>query len=266
MNKERIYGIAGTVAVHLVVLLVFLYTFLTYPPKGWQDMSQIDEQEIVFEPLEELYAAGDFVRTGDVPDQVIQPDEPAPSNVTNNEPTQVSRDAVNAGQAARQPKVTTAKHESPAKVKEEPKGPTKEELEQERKRQEAKQQQQTRKNVAEATAKAFGGGKGKGTSGDVAGNSKDGNVTGTPGNGLSGRSLEHWTSVKGKKLGTIAVRVRVDSNGNVVSASYSAAGSSGTVAGDQAMRNACVQRSRECRFSVLEGSPVQSGTITWVFK
>ena len=55
-------------------------------------MPQIDEQEIVFEPLEELYAAGDLASTGDVPDQVIQPDEPAPSNVTNNEPTQVSRE------------------------------------------------------------------------------------------------------------------------------------------------------------------------------
>ena len=172
----------------------------------------------------------------------------------------------NNGEAAQQPKVTTSERPSPAQVKKEKKGPTKEELQRERELQEAKKQQQAKKTVADATARAFGGDKGKGTPGAAEGQSETGAVTGTPGNGLRGRTLESWTSVHGKKLGSIAIKVKVDAQGRVTSATYSATGSSGTVAADAAMRQACIAKSKECRFSVLEGSPVQTGTITWVFK
>ena len=60
--------------------------------------------------------------------------------------------------------------------------------------------------------------------------------------------------------------MKVDSQGRVVNATYNAARSSGTVSADENMRRQCVARSKECRFSVLEGSPVQSGTITWTIK
>ena len=266
LTKDRIYAIAGTVIFHLIVLLAIIFTCLTYPPAGWKELPPQPSEEIVFEPVEDLYASGEFVRTGDIADPVAPVDEPAPSDVTADVPTQDAPDLENHGEAATPPKVTTSERPSPAKVKKEPKGPTKEELEKERQRQEAKKQQQTKKNVAQATAKAFGGGKGKGTPGAAEGSGSKGNVVGTPGNGLAGRTIEHFTSVRGKKLGTIAVRVKVDSQGRVTSASYYAAKSSGTAAGDPQMRQACVQRSRECRFSVLEGSPVQTGIITWVFE
>ena len=47
--------------------------------------------------------------------------------------------------------------------------------------------------MAEVTTRAFGGGgKGKSTPGSVEGNSTTtGNVTGTPGNGVKGRTLEN---------------------------------------------------------------------------
>lgn len=267
MTKDRIYAIAGTVIFHLLVLLTFLFSYLTYPPAGWDEWPPEPSQEIVFEPVEELYATGEFVRTGDVTDPVTPVDEPAPSDVTRDVPTQDAPDTRNAGEAGTQPKVNTSEQPSPAKVQKEKEGPTKEELEQERRRQEAQKQQQAKQNVAKATEKAFGGSKGKSTPGATEGNNPTGTaVTGTPGNGLAGRTLEKWTTVHGKKLGTIAVRVKVDAQGRVTSATYSASGSSGTVAGDQAMRQACIQRSKECRFSVVEGSAVQTGTITWVFK
>ena len=266
VRSDKIYAIAGTVLFHLIVLLTFLFSYLTYPPAGMDEWPPVPEQEIIMDEIEDLYATGEFVRTGDIPEPAAPVDKPAPSDVTVPEPTQDAPDLQNAGEAAQQPKVVTSERPSPAKVKKEKKGPTKEEIQKEKERQEAKRQHQAKKNVEAATSRAFGGDKGKGTPGATEGTSATGAVTGTPGNGLRGRTLESWTTVHGKKLGTIAIRVKVDSQGRVTSASYSASGSSGTVAADQAMRNQCIARSKECRFSVLEDSPVQTGTITWVVK
>lgn len=266
-KSDKIYAIAGTVIFHLLVLLTFVFSYLTYPPSGFEEWPPAPSSEIVMDAeVEDLYATGEFVRTGDLDNPVAPVDKMGPSDVTDPRPTQDAPDLTNNGEAAQQPKVTTSERPSPAQVKKEKKGPTKEEIQKEKERQEAMKQQQARKNVAEATARAFGGDKGKGTPGAVEGNSDTGAVTGTPGNGLRGRSLESWTAVHGKKLGTIAIRVKVDAQGRVTSATYSASGSSGTVAADQAMRQRCIAKSKECRFSVLEGSPVQTGTITWVFK
>lgn len=265
-NKDKIIALAGTVLFHLIVLLTFLFSFITYPPDDMDDWTPEPVHEIVVEEVEDLYATGEFVRTGDIPVPAAPVDKPAPSDVSDPVPTQDAPDLENAGDPATQPKVTTSERPSPAQVKKEKKGPTEEEIRKEKERQEAKRQQQAKKNVEAATNRAFGGDKGKGTPGAVEGNSDAGEITGTPGNGLKGRTMESWTSVRGKKLGTIAIRVKVDASGRVVSATYSASGSSGTVAADQSMRQQCIARSKECRFSVLEGSPVQTGTITWVFK
>lgn len=267
-KSDRIYAIAGTVLFHALLLLALLFTFLSFPPDGMEEWPPEPKNEIVFDEMEELYAAGDFVRTGDNLNEYVPTDSPAPSAVENNEATQDASDAQNMGLKADPAPTVTSEQPSPAKVEKKPKGPTKEEIEAEKARQEAKKQQQTKKNVAEATTRAFGGGdKGKATPGSSDGNSSStGSVTGTPGNGVKGRSLEKWTSVRGRKLGSITVNVKVDAQGRVVSASYNAARSSGTVSADENMRNQCVARSRECRFSVSEGSPVQSGTITWTFK
>lgn len=267
-KSDRIYAITGTVLFHALLLLVLLFNFLRFPPDGVGEWPPEPKNEIVFDEMEELYAAGDFVRTGDNLNEYIPADSPAQSSVENSEPTQDAPDAQNVGEKADPAPTVTSEQPSPAKVEKKPKGPTKEEIEAEKARQEAKRQQQAKKNVAEATSRAFGGGdKGKFTPGSAEGNSTTaGAVTGTPGNGVRGRSLEKWTSVRGSKLGSITVNVKVDSQGRVVSASYNAAKSSGTVSADENMRRQCVARSRECQFSVAEGSPVQSGTITWTFK
>ena len=78
--------------------------------------------------IEDLYATGEFVRTGDIPEPAAPVDKPAPSDVTVPEPTQDAPDLQNAGEAAQQPKVVTSERPSPAKVKKEKKGPTKEEI------------------------------------------------------------------------------------------------------------------------------------------
>ena len=201
-KSDRIYALAGTVAFHVVLLLVLLFSFLRFPPEGADEWPEEPRPEIVFEEMEELYAAGEFVRTGDNMAEYVPDDEPAPSDVSNPEPTQDAADAANAGKAADPAPALTSKQPSPAKTEQKPKGPTKEEIAAEKARQEAKKQQQTKKNVDAATARAFGGGKGATTAGSAEGNSATGSVTGTPGNGLKGRSLEKWTSVRGRKFGS----------------------------------------------------------------
>ncbi|MDE6627984.1 MAG: hypothetical protein K2K36_01300 [Muribaculaceae bacterium] len=265
-NRSRITAIIVTLLFHLGIVAALLLTCLRFPPEGVEQWPPVPEHEIVLDPVEELYTSGEFVRTGDNLAEVLPVDEPAPSSEANDVPTQDASDPADAGVPAEPKEIVKSEQPSPMKVEQKEKGPTKAEIEAERQRQEAKKQQQTKKNVNDATARAFGGGKGKSTSGSVEGKSDNGAVAGSPGSGLSGRTLEKWSRVSGTKLGTIVVNVKVNAQGHVTSASYNASRSHGTVASDPAMRSSCVARSRECQFSVKEGAPVQSGTIIWTFE
>lgn len=265
-DRIKIYAILGTLLFHAAVVVYFVFSFLKFPSDDMKEFPPAEENEIIFDEVEELYASGDFVRTGDNIEEIVPADEPAPSAVEAKEPTQDANDIKNSGKPAEPKQVVKSERPSPMKVENKPKGPTKEELEQEKARQEAKRQQEARKNAADATKKAFGGGKGKGTPGSANGNSDSGATTGQPGNGVAGRSLEHWSSVSSRKTGEIVIRVKVNAQGHVVEATYQASGSNGAAAADPAMRNSCISQSLKCRFSVQENAPVQTGTITWRFR
>lgn len=263
-RSTRAWAVAGTLLFHGLLLLCLFFCFLTYPPAGMREIPPAQEKEIVFDEVEELYASGEFVRTGDTFDETVN-DVPAPSDAEQPEPSQDAPDLRDAGSKADPSKMVASERPSPMKADKKPKGPTKEQIEAEKARQEAQRREQARKTAEQATRKAFGG-KGKGQSGQADGNSSTGAVSGTPGNGVRGRTLEHWDKVSSTKIGEIAIRVKVDSKGKVVSASYDPSRSNGAVAADTKMRERCRRKSLECRFSVKEGAPTASGTIVWHFK
>ena len=263
-RSSKVWALAGTLAFHALLLLCLLFCFLTYPPEGVKTWPPEPEKEIVFNDVEDLYASGEFVRVGDTFDEVVN-NAPAPSPADQPDPTQNAPDTRDAGHKGDPSKVVSSDRPSPMKVDKKPKGPTKEELEAEKARQEARRRQEAKKTAEDATRKAFGG-KGKGQSGQADGNSSTGAVSGTPGNGVKGRTLEHWDRVSSTKIGEIAIRVKVDSQGKVISATYDPSRSNGAVAGDTDMRERCRRKSLECRFSVKEGAPTATGTITWRFK
>lgn len=263
-RSSKAWAVGGTLLFHALVLLCLLFCFLKYPPEGVKVWPPEPEKEIVFNEVEDLYASGEFVRVGDTFDEVVN-DAPAPSPADQPEPTQNAPDTRDAGVKGNPSKEVSSDRPSPMKVDKKPKGPTKEEIEAEKKRQEAQRRQEAKKTAEDATRKAFGG-KRKGQSGQADGNSSTGAVSGTPGNGVKGRTLEHWDKVSSTKIGEIAIRVKVDSQGRVVSASYDPSRSNGAVAADTRMRERCRKKSLECRFSVKEGAPTASGTITWRFK
>jgi hypothetical protein len=263
-RSAKAWAIGGTIAIHALLLLCLLFCFLKYPPEGVTTWPPEPENEIIFDEVEELYTSGEFVRTGDTFDEVVN-DAPAPSSVDQPKPTQNAPDVADAGQKGNPSKLVSSEKPSPMKVDKTPKGPTKEELAKEKAKQEAERRQEAKKTADDATKRAFGG-KGSGQSGQVDGNSANGSVAGSPGNGVAGRTLEHWDKVSSTKIGEIAIRVKVDSQGKVISATYDPHNSNGAVAGDTAMRERCRQKSLQCRFSVKEGAPTATGTITWRFK
>lgn len=264
-RTPKIWAALLTVAFHALLLLCLLFCFLKYPPEGVTQWPPEPAREIVFEEVEDLYASEEFVRTGDTFEETVNSGEPAPSDAEAPEPSQNGPDLSDAGKKADPAKIVSSEKPSPMKTEKKPKGPTKEELAKEKERQEAQRRQEAHKTAQDATRKAFGG-KGKGQSGQADGNSADGALSGTPGNGVSGRTLEHWDRVSSTKVGEIAIRVKVDSKGKVISATYDPSRSNGAVAGDTRMRERCRQKSLQCRFSVKEGAPTATGTITWRFR
>lgn len=263
-RSSRAWAVGGTLLFHALLLLCLFLCFLKYPPEGMDTLTPQPDKEIVFNDVEDLYSSGEFVRVGDTYDEVVN-DAPAPSAADQPEPTQDAPDLRDAGHKADPSKMVSSGQSSPMKADNKPKGPAREELEAEKARQEAQRRQEAKQTADDATRKAFGG-KGSGQSGQTDGNSPAGAVSGTPGNGVSGRTLEHWDRVSSTKTGEIAIRVKVDSRGKVISAAYDPSRSNGAVAGDTKMRERCRQKSLECRFSVKEGAPTASGTIVWHFK
>lgn len=258
-DRDRAVALLLTLLIYVAVVVLCLLTGLRFPPGGEPlPQPQPEETEILY--------GGEYVMLGDDPtldvnadDQMATPEEEAAD-------ASEADDIADAGTPAAEPaKVVTSKQESPMKVKEKPKpektGPTKEELAaQEKARREKEAAEQIKRKVSFS-----GTGTGTGKAGSPDGNSTQGAASGAPGHDLAGRTIEAFDRPSGTMAGTIRVRVRVNSKGQVVSATYD--GGSGSAAGNVAQRQSCVEASRRSRFSVRTDSQGdQSGVITWRFR
>ncbi len=137
-----------------------------------------------------------------------------------------------------------------------PAGPTKEEIE-----------EQKRAAIRAKFGKATGL---QATDNQAAGKSTDGNAsTGnnptSDGLGLDGRKLKNRPDPGIKNaIGKVWVRVTVNSDGNVTSAVFRR--SSGFGSREDEVRRACVNASRQLKYSADPSKPSQSGTICWNIK
>ena len=268
INKNKTIALIATLAVHIVALLILVFTCLHYkwPP----DEAVLAEQK----PQEEIMFGGEFVQLGNVEQPAadeMQPSSPAEATETADEPKLPGNELKDAGEAQEKSKqVVTQKSESPMKVKKEeepkqkPKGATKsEQAEQDKLK---AQQEAERKKISNRVKFGTSGASGSGKAGSPNGNSTSGALTGKPGiGGLGGYTLENWSRPSSSLEGTITIQVKVNARGNVVSASY--ASGTGAAAGNQAARSSCIAAARQSSFSVPKNTTTDAvGTITYRFE
>ncbi|MCM1355316.1 MAG: TonB family protein [Staphylococcus sp.] len=262
-NRHRLIALFVTIIFHVAVVVVLLTLYLRYPGSADEVRTwpPVDSSEVLF--------GGEYVMIGDRPEIAENTGEPAPSAVEAEAVPSPQAEALeNAGEPAEPAPVISTERPSPAKVEKKPApektGPTKAELEAAAK---AKREEETRQAIAGKVK--FGqqgtGGSGAGNAGSPNGNSTVGAVSGSPGFNLKGRTLADWHRPASAPLGTITVRVTVNRQGKVTSASYLSG--TGAAAASQSARQSCVAAARRSQFSVDNDAPAsQTGTITYNFK
>ncbi|WP_304507515.1 hypothetical protein [Duncaniella muris] len=262
-RRNQLIALLATVLFHAAVAVVLLTLCLRY--------SGSESNERVWPPVDssEVLFGGEYVMVGDRQEMAASTNEPAPAEAEAQEaPAPEAEALVNSGEPAQPAPVVSSERPSPAKVEKKPApektGPTKAEIEAAER---AKREQEARQAIASKVQ--FGqkstGGNGSGKAGSADGNATVGAVSGSPGFNLKGRSLADWHTPPAGPLGTITVRVTVNRQGKVTSASYSSG--TGAAAASQSTRQSCINAAKMSQFSVDNDAPAsQTGTITYNFK
>lgn len=293
-EKNRKKGMVMSTLIHIVLILLAILPFLTYPdpPPGQEgilvnlglpDQGEGDNNAGPSEPT---------APSEDVEEEVEEEPEVQP------EPTPVKPEPKVDPEPVKQKDVIKTEDPEAIALKKEKEKQKK--IEEERKKQEAekKRQEEAKKKAAEdakrkkaeedARKKAeadalknkigglFGDGDGKGKTGNP-GNQGDPNGdpnsniligkstgSGTVGGGLGNRGVEGRPKItdQTQKAGRIVIEVCVDSNGNVLSADYTQRGSTTT---DSALRDVAIRNAKKWKFSKGDVDK-QCGTITYDFK
>ena len=269
INKEKLYGMAGTAIVHLLVFLLLWLLVINKP------QAQEEAGVPVLLGNTEL-AAGDAYEYTEVSAAPV----PSPVSTTTPPPATAPDEPV-----ITQPDEPTVALNSSDKKKEKksekPKKSAKQ-LEQERLAQEAerkrKEAEEMQRVANSRIAGAFGKGstmqgkgeatEGKGTQGSLQGNSPTGAVKGTGGYGtfdLNGRSLAGALprpSYNVQEEGRVVVTITVNPDGKVIQATINPR----TNTANTAMRDAALNAARQARFNAVQAVNNQQGTITYYFK
>lgn len=281
MKKSKITGIVGTVAVHLIILLLLFWLTLSRPA------AQEEGGVPVMLGNTEMAAGDADPYTLTEVDVLPQPESAVPSEPEMTEP------------APEQPMITQEDEPSIQVKKEQPKKQEKPKKEQPKKetvtqkpqtpvekpaeKTEAEKRAEAERAAAEAAANKIAGAFGKGSKmgskgnavsgsgfqGSPTGNSATGKTSGTGGYGtfdLNGRSLGPGglpvPVYNVQDEGRVVVTIVVDPSGRVISTSINKR--TNTV--NPALRRAAEEAARRARFNEVDGVNNQSGTITYYFK
>lgn len=278
MKRSKTIGIVGTIAVHVLVVVMLLLLDMAMPEKqeeggvpvmmGDTDMAQgnggqYTMTEVDVMPKPEQTVTSESVPAADVRQPMItQQDEPS-LEVKEEKPQEKN-------------KTETAVKVTPDKVNEQKKELPKEKTE-------AEKRAEAEKAAAEAAANkiagAFGKGAQMGSKGTAAtgdgnegrpdGNSQTGGMAGMGGYGtfdLNGRSLGQGglpvPVYNVQEEGRVVVTIVVNPSGQVISTSINKR--TNTV--NPVLRKAAEDAARKARFNAVDGVDNQSGTITYYFR
>ncbi|MDR2475089.1 MAG: TonB family protein [Bacteroidales bacterium] len=265
-KKNRLYGLIASAAVHGMILLWLLFTYLSthMPPV-----------------LPPVYVAsggnGNFVAVYQPNGNAAAPPKPAePQEKSAPQPTTLPPTEPQAKPKPQKPLITQ-EHERTAAIEDAKKQAA------ERRRQETERQTAARQREAEAerkrraeAAKAdainrmAAGAFGQGAAASGAAGASGRGTTNTPGAGgagtsfsLDGRTAEGLPRPAAviSEEGRIVVSITVNPNGNVIYAEITA----GTNISDAGMRRSALEAARRSKFNSIPASNNQTGTITYKY-
>lgn len=279
MKQSKVTGIIGTLAFHVLVLLLLFLFKLAVPEK------QEEGGVPVMLGNTELAQGNSDPYTMTEVDIMPQPETSVPEPVQPEpeveQPMITQTDEPSIQVKEEKPKQEKPKVEKPKK--ETPKKPVEKPTEKPKEKTEAEKRAEAEKAAAEAAANkiagAFGKGSqmgskgnaasGSGVQGSTQGNASDGNTHGVGGYGtfdLNGRSLGPGglpvPVYNVQDEGRVVITIVVNPAGQVISTSINKR--TNTV--NPALRKAAEEAARKARFNSVDGVNNQSGTITYYFK
>lgn len=276
-NKDDIYGIAGTVAFHLAILLILWFTVLkTIIPEEdggvLVNFGNVNSSAGTFEPKNTGQELPQETTTPPPPPVPIPKVEaPKEELVTQDVEESVAIDN------AKKKKEEQRKKEEDRKRKEVEDQRKKEEADKKRQEEERRKKEQA---ISNRVAGAFGIGgaegnsqgdaeSGTGNQGSPFGNSDHGANEGVGGYGsfnLNGRSIGAGGLPRPaytiQEEGRIVINITVDPKGNVLFAEIG----KGTNIDNTSMRKSALDAAKRAKFNSISGANNQSGTITYLYK
>lgn len=265
-NKDDIYSIAGTIAFHLVILIILWFTVLrsVMPDFDGGVLVNFGNVEAAAGAFEPKYSGSDLPQEQTPPPPVSQPEAKAEDMVTQDMEETVSVDAEKKKEREEKARKELAEKE---RIK-------REEAERKRVEEERKKKEQAISNrvagafgIGHADSGSQGGAEsGEGNQGSPFGNSDQGANEGVGGYGsfnLNGRSIGAGGLPRPaytiQEEGRIVVNITVDPKGNVIFAEVGR----GTNIDNSSMRNSAIEAAKRAKFNSINGANNQSGTITY---
>lgn len=283
-RKGKYIGIAGTVAVHLLLILLLVLVAVTVPAKeeesGVPVMLGMTE-DALGQPREEFTEVD--ILPESVPEQAVPSPAPsAESLITQNVEKSMEVKKQKKAEKREERKVETKqpdkkKVKKPA-IRQEDTKALEEQKRKEAERAAEKARIEAQKRVSSKVAGAFGKGssisngdtEGEGMQGVPTGNASTGKKSGIGGYGtfdLGGRSLGPGglprPAYNVQEEGKVVVAIIVNPSGAVVGANISPRGTTTTNA---SLRSSALSAAKKARFNQVSGVDNQTGTITYYFK